>query len=437
MFIFAVSIHTQVIGFSYFMGWLANILNWVKRESSEKSDSSHERTPRTGYPWLSTEHGALCVSSVFRCVRLLSESVANLPLQYQRMRGGIFIDDTSSRMHYLLTVQPNPAMNAFDFWASAIQHVLLDGNAYIFPVYYRGELNALFLCSRGTVSCDAATDTYTITDYINGIKGVYRENDVIHLKGRFTSYDGKTGLSVLSHARLTTAIATTGSTETLNRFENGGAVRGLLGKSDKVVSGFGDYQTEQLKRLAKETDDKIQAGQRIIAIPGDLDFQQFSLSSTDMQFLETRKFEVREICRFFGVHPSFVYDDASNNYKSAEMANVEFLSNTLNPMLKQIEAELHRKLIPESLCCKYRFLFDRFELYACDLESKAKYLGNMLATGLYTVNELRKMENRPAVPHGDRAFVSANLKGVDESNTVQQNNNTDNDKQRAEEKGKE
>lgn len=50
-----------------------------------------------------------------------------------------------------------------------------------------------------------------------------------------------------------------------------------------------------------------------------------------MQFLESRKFTVRELCRFFGVHPSFVFDDTSNNYKSAEMANVAFLSNTLNP----------------------------------------------------------------------------------------------------------
>lgn len=398
------------------MGLISTFVKWIRRESSGKAEPTVEQSqPRTGYTWLTSEHGALCISSVFRCVKFLSESVANLPLQYMCLRRGVFIEDTSSRLHYLLNVQPNPNQNAFDFWTQAVQNVLLDGNAYIVPVYYRGECNALILCGRGTVGHDVVQDVYTISDYVNGVKGVYRENDIIHLK--FFSIDGKHGLSVLSYARLTTTIASTGDNETLSRFENGGNVRGLIGKNGTAVQGFGEYQTEQLQKLAQDTDIRIQGGQRIVAIPGDVEFKQFSLSSTDMQFLETRKFGVREICRFFGVHPSFVFDDTSNNYKSAEMANVAFLSNTLNPILRRIECEFHRKMVPQSLCCKQRFQFNRFGLYACDLESKAKYLGQMLATGLYTVNELRHMENRPAVEGGDRAFISANLKGIDEPST--------------------
>ena len=134
-----------------------------------------------------------------------------------------------------------------------------------------------------------------------------------------------------------------------------------------------------------------------------------------MQFLETRKFSVREICRFFGVHPSFVFDDTSNNYKSAEMANVAFLSNTLNPILRKIETELHRKLVAPSLCCKRKFQFDRRGVYACDLDSKIKYQAQTIAAGLYTVNEWRREENKPAVEGGDTVLVSANLKGITEA----------------------
>lgn len=394
------------------MGLISTFVKWIRRESSGKAEpTAEQRQPRTGYTWLTSEHGALCISSVFRCVKLLSESVANLPMQYMRQRNAIFVEDISNRLHYLLTVQPNPAQSSFDFWKQAVQNVLLDGNAYIVPVYYMGDINVLVLCGRGTVGHDIAQDVYTVCDYVNGINGVFHENEIIHLKG-FT-IDGKHGLSVLSYARLTTTIASTGDRETLNRFETGGNVRGLIGKSTSAVQGFGEYQTEQLQKLAADTSIRIQE-QPIVAVPGDVDFKQFSLSSTDMQFLESRKFGVREICRFFGVHPSFVFDDTSNNYKSAEMANVAFLSNTLNPILRQIECELHRKLVPHSLCCKYKFQFNRFGLYACDLESKAKYQAQMLATGLYTVNELRRLENRPAIDGGDRAFISANLKGIDE-----------------------
>ena len=150
-------------------------------------------------------------------------------------------------------------------------------------------------------------------------------------------------------------------------------------------------------------------GEHIVSLPGQSDFKQISLSSTDMQFLETRKFTVRELCRFFGVHPSFVFDDTSNNYKSAEMANITYLSFSLDPILKRIEAEFTRKLIPQSLCCKRIFKFDRKGIYSLDLLSLAKYQTMTIASGIYTVNDWRHIENQPAVDGGDVTLVSANL----------------------------
>ena len=184
--------------------------------------------------------------------------------------------------------------------------------------------------------------------------------------------------------------------------------------NDTSVRGFGEYQDNELEKTATDLDEKFRGGQRIVSIPGQANFSPLSLSSTDMQFLETRKFTVREICRFFGVHPSFVFDDTSNNYKSAEMANAGFLSDTLNPILRKIENELHRKLVAPSLCCKRRFEFDRRDLYACDLDSKVKYQTSTIAAGIYTVNDWRKEENKPPVAGGDKVLVSANLKDINE-----------------------
>jgi len=359
------------------------------------------------------EASALSVAAVYRCVKLLSESVANLPLQYMRLRDGIFIEDTNSRLHYLLTVQPDPNMSAFDFWAQVVENMLLDGNAYIVPIYNGAtmEIDRLALCKRHTVSHDIYNDTYTVSDIVNGVSGVYKEHEIIHIKGM--SPDGKQGISVLAHARLALDIGRSGDTETLNRFKNGGNVRGFVG-NDRSRAFVNEYRDSELANTAADIDKSFQNGARIVSLPGQVDFQQISLSSTDMQFLESRKFTVREICRFFGVHPSFVFDDTSNNYKSAEMANVAFLSNTLNPILRKIENELHRKLIPSSLCCKRKFQFDRRGLYACDLDSRVKYQIQTIQAGLYTVNEWRKEENRPPVEGGDRVLVSANLKEIDE-----------------------
>ena len=377
--------------------------------------NSRVAAPRVGGAAMLYPSGSspLHVATVYRCVDLLANSVANLRLQYMRRKGEIFVEDTNSRLHYLLTVQPDTYLSAFDFWRQVVTYMLLKGNAYIVPVYdtLTMEIARLALVDPSCVAHDTVHDTYTITDMNAGISGTFDEGEVIHLKNY--TRDGKIGISTITYAATTLSIANTGNAETLNRFENGGNVRGII-SNDTSVRGFGEYQDDQLEETAKDLDSKFRTGQRSVSVPGQVQFSPLSLSSTDMQFLETRKFTVREICRFFGVHPSFVYDDTSNNYKSAEMANVAFLSNTLNPILRKIENELHRKLVAPTLCCKRRFEFDRRDLYACDLDSRVKYQASTIAAGIYTVNEWRRAENKEPIKGGDLVLVSANLKSIDE-----------------------
>lgn len=403
-----------------FPKWL-NPVSWFSREETTIETGTVEAsnapdTPRTGGRsyWELLGGGsstALSIATVYRCVNLLCDSVAVLPCQFMRQKDGRFVVDTNSRLHYLLNVQPDIALSAFDFWRQVVQRLLMDGNAYIVPIYNLAtmDVDRLALCGRGTVSHDTTNDTYTVYDQTNGIYGHYSEDEIIHIKGM--TIDGKHGVSVLTYARLTSDIAATGDTETLKRFANGGNVRGII-SNDTSVRGFGEYQDEELEKTATNVDEHFQKGERIVSLPGQVKFDQISLSSTDMQFLESRKFTVREICRFFGVHPSFVFDDTSNNYKSAEMANVAFLNNTLNPILRKIEVELLRKLVAPTLATKRKFEFNRQSLYACDLESRSKYWQQVIATGLYTVNELRREENKPDVEGGDVVLVSANLKAI-------------------------
>lgn len=388
------------------------ILNYFRRESNSATTPSAARigaTPLFAYG----NATAMNIAAVFRCVKLLSESVANLPLRCLKRKDGIFIDADNARLDYLLNVQPDDAVNAFEFWRQVVQEVLLDGNAYIVPVYNNAsmQLDRLVLCGRGTVSHDTANDIYDITDTSNGVFGKFAESEIIHIKG-LTVRDIKTGVSVLSYARLTTDIAATGDQETRNRFANGGNVRGIV-SNDTSVRGFGEYQDEQLSKTAENLDSRFQRGERIVSLPGQVDFKQISLSSTDMQFLESRKFTVIEICRFFSVPPTFVYADTSSNYKTVEQADVDFLSHTLNPLLRNIEIELRRKLISPSLCHKYDFKFDRRELFACNLGGMVNYGSQLLQIGA-TINEVRRLSNLPSVDGGDTPLISANLKSINE-----------------------
>lgn len=393
------------------------ILDWFRKLFKRESTTTSSTTTSTirsggGISYLFPLTSDVAIATVYRCIQVLADSVAGLHLRYLRKaNNGVYQEFEQSSLHYLLTVEPQPEMSIYEFWAQTMRYILIAGNAYIYPRKIGEEVVDLVLCRPSTVSHDALNNLYSISDPWNGVYGTFKEAEIIHLY--LYSTDGRCGESVLMHARRTLAIANAGDEETGNRFINGGSVRGIVG-NDKSLQGFGEYQDEQLAKTAVSIDEKFQSGDKIVSLPGQVSFQQLSLSSTDMQFLETRKFTVEEICRFFGVPPFFVFADSSSNYKSVEMANNAFMSMTLDPILKRIEAEFTRKLISRSMCCKRAFKFDRRDIYSLDLNSKADYQRKTIEAGIYTVNDWRRIENLPIVDGGDNVLVSANLKLLNE-----------------------
>lgn len=396
-----------------FIGKLSGLF---KREKTAAVTSGSGRVSCV-LPSASYGRDGACIATVYRCVRLLSESVAMLPLRYLESDARGIKSERDRWMNYLLQVQPNENYSAFDFMRLAVAQILVRGNAYIMPVSESGfrGFDRLVLLSPGAVSVNPVTGIYTVSDTTNNIFGTYLPKEIIHLRNN--NAGGLVGQSVISAARNALSIAAQGDAETLDRFKTGGAVRGLVcGTGD--FAGTGYTANGEIERTAQDLDaDFNVSGRRIVSVPEPLQFTQLSMSSADLQFLESRKFEVLEICRFFGVHPSFVFSDTSSNYKSAENANTAFLAQTLNPMLRMIENEFQRKLCGWRLHGSAKFEFDRSALYASDPESRARYEAQQLGNGTRTVNELRAADNRPPVEGGDKPLVSANLRTIDEINT--------------------
>lgn len=358
------------------------------------------------------DYSAMRLSVVYACVSYISNAVANMRCMYQRRdAGGVYSEDYNNPLHYLLTVQPNEDYNAHDFWQRAVTQILLRGNAYIYPVWdmYTGQIKSLVLLEDGSVSYDRYSRSYIVSDAENRVKAILREDEIIHLKNIVT--DGKIGHSVIDYAMFTMGTVATASREVQNRFANGGNVRGIVG-NDTSVKGFGEYQKDELGKLATDIDTQFSSGKHIVSMPGDSKFTPISLSSTDMQFLETYKFSSKQLCQFFGVPTVLITGESGSTYKSLTEARLAFLNQTLDPLLKKTETELKRKLVAPEYCGKYRFMFDRSAIYDTDLVTRAKYQLQTIQTGIYTINEWRKIENRPTVEGGDTPLVSANLKGL-------------------------
>ena len=396
-------------------------MNWIDRILKREVAVSEEKTQRAAVGadykenvvWAHTESKAMKIAAVFRAVNLISSGLASLRMEYKRKdraRGYFKVDESvvGRKLNYLLSIQPNQRMNASVMMKNLVSQILLSGNAYIYPERnMMGEVVALYLLKPGSVAYEVMTDTYTVSDPVNRVYGVYPSSEILHFKN-VSSDGGYTGKSTILYAALTLGIAATSDNETLKRFATGGRFKAIL-KNATGVKGWGEYQDGELKKSGMDLQDAINRGDDILAVKGDVEVSPLSMSSADMQFLESRKFTIREIARFFNVPPSKLMDDTNSNYKSVEISNIAFYSEALQPIVTEIEREFEAKLLNEYSYMDYKFCFDLKALYALDLESKARWDKNRLENGLVSVNDLRREQDIAPIEKGDDVYLSVNF----------------------------
>ena len=395
-------------------------MNWIdrffKREAAEaepKQQAAVGADYKQNVVWANTPTRAMKIAAVFRAVNIISSGLATLKIEYKRKdraKGYFKIDNgkVGSKLNYLLSVRPNSRLNAYEFKKNLVSQILLQGNAYVLPVKnILNEVEALYLLTPGSVAHDIYSNTYQIADPVNMISTVVSADEILHFKN-VSSDGGYTGLSTVSYAALTLGIAATSDNETLKRFATGGRFKAIL-KNNTSTKGWGEYQDEQLKAHGEDLQEAISRGDDILAVKGDVEVSPLSMSSADMQFLESRKFTIREIARFFNVPPSKLMDDTNSNYKTAELSNVDFYSEALKPLVEAIISEFSAKLLNEWNFQEYKFRFDLSSIYTLDLDSKAKWDKSRLENGVASVNDLRRESDIEPIEKGDDVYLSVNF----------------------------
>ena len=357
---------------------------------------------------------AMKLSAAYRCTSILSGTIASLPLIIKRKKDGYFSPDEENELHTILTRMPNRRMNSFEMVRNMVVQIVNQGNAYIVIRRRFGSVSELVLCANNTVTYDKLNDVYIISDPYNRIYGRFESYEIIHLKNN--SLDGGyTGVSTIMYASRIFSIAASADNQNLRTFQNGSKIKGIVSGVKEINKGLpGAGMTDiQLSTVGDRIEEQLNTGRDIISVPGDVGFHQLSINPVDAQLLETKKFSILDICRFYGVHPDKVFAGQSPNYKASEMSNVSFLTDTLRPILKQIEAEFNYKLIPNSVAHLYKISFDLACLYQTDLTTQAIYLKTMEEAGIFSINEARKQVDQPPVEGGDKVFISCNVQPIE------------------------
>ncbi len=351
---------------------------------------------------------ALKIATCYRCTYILSGSIASLPLDVQRRKNGYWQIETDSDLAYLLGFSPNSRMTPFELMRNTIIQILNTGNAYLYYSLSDGRYTGITLISPNCCVYDDYADTYTVNDLHNHIYGVFDSDEIIHLRG-LSNDGGYRGESVIHYASRTLGLATREVEQSDEVMQKGSTYKGFISGDDDGVRGFARPQDAQLASVSSRVEDELRSGKNIMSLPGTMKFNQLSMSPADLQLLDSKKFSVLDICRFYGVHPDKVFQSQSSNYKASDMSQVMYMTDTMLPYINQIQQEFTRKLIPGTMNKKTRIRFDLEEYYQLDFTTKAAYMKSTIECGTRTPNEWRTKDGREPLEGGDMVFISCNV----------------------------
>lgn len=391
-------------------------MNWnffkKKKQQVEERSSSFDYLLYNGTGAYSTNR-ALLLSTVYRCVEVISDSVAQLPLEpYKIDSSGYKLKFTNHPTYRLLYAEPNSRMTRFTFIKTLIVSTLLKGNGYAFIERDNlGNATALHYIPSDLVTIiPPKTLKDNVAYSVTGLSNIIEACNMIHILN--FSYDGITGISTLAHAKNTLGLSADSEAHASGFFKGGANLAGIL----KVQSNLTSKQKSDLKN-SWQTAFSPSTGQPngVAVLEGNMEFQPITVNPTDAQLLETRQFNVIDICRFFGVSPVKAFDLSKSSYSTVEATNLSFLTDTLSPLLEKLELEFERKLYKPSEKESIDVRFDTSRLLRADKQSLASYYNTLFNIGVVSLNEIRKELDLAAVEGGDNHFIQVNMMEVNKA----------------------
>jgi len=352
-----------------------------------------------------TPDTALEVSAVWACVRLLSETVGTLPLMLYE------IDDDGNRrlakghpLASLLHAAPHYDWTAVEFWEGAVLSLALNGNFFARKEMMGGRLISLAPLRFDQVQVER--DDRGARRYKHATKdGVraYAEDEVFHVRGFGGA--GDIGLSPISFARQSIGASLAADELAAATFANGARPTGIL----TVNQVLDDEQRKQIsENIVAPFVGSDNAG-GLMVLEADMKFQPVTMTPEDAQFLQTRAFNVEDICRWFRVPPFMVgHTEKSTSWGTGlEQQMIGFLTFGLRPYLTRIEQAISRSLIAPAERGRMKAEFKVEGLLRTDSAARAAFYAIMVTNGIMSRNEVRRLENLPAAADADALTVQS------------------------------
>ena len=343
------------------------------------------------------------LSTVYRCMNILSDDIAALPFQqFERLERGsrrVKPDGDSRNVAYLIEIEPNRWQTPFVFKKRLILDLLGMGNAYAWrPVSTYPEIYHLE-ASKVRPVFDKKGNRYFQVLFDNGEVKNIPDPEILQLMIN-PDKRGMFGRSVLGYASDTISrqIGANNSRNTL--MGNGLLPTAIL----KVNGAIGEEARQKVKdSYLKSATDGVMVQDNAI-----LDFKQITMNASDVQFLESIQATEVEIANYFGL-PQYRLNLGKQSYQSNEQQQLDYLGTTLNPYLVQFEQSARLKWLATEDQDAGFFRFERKALMQLDTKTQAEFLHTQILDGIYSPNEARAINDLEPYPGGDQHYFPGNM----------------------------
>ena len=353
---------------------------------------------------------AMLLSAVYRCVNVIADSAAQLPLEpYKVDSNGYKMKFTKHSTYRVLNKEPNKNMSRFTFIHLMMSQMLLSGNAFAYIERdTKGNCMALHYIPSALVTINKPTKLGGQVSYtVVGFNGFIEACNMVHILNY--TVDGIEGISTLRYARNTLGLALDSEANAQGFFKGGANLAGIL----KANTSLSPDKKRHLKESWNQAFGQNGEPNGVAILDADLDFQSVTVNPADAQLLESRQYNVIDICRFFGVSPVKAFDLSKSSYNTIEQMQLAFLTDTLQPLLEKFEEEFERKLFKPSEKDSIDVRFDTSALLRADKQSLANYYNTLFQIGAISPNEIRRELDLPMIEDGDRTFVQVNVQTLD------------------------
>lgn len=390
------------------------VLGRVFRPRAALEDPQVPLTSTTLVDWLGgpksaagvavTEKSSMGMPAVWRAVNLIAGVSASLPLHAYRRDGDAHIPLTDGPAADLLA-GPHPDMTPYELWETAYGHMALWGNAY-FRVLRDGmgrprELWPLHpsQVKAGRDSTDARKIYQVTTD--GGSVEVHTDLTLLHIPG--FGYDGIVGVSPIRAARQGLGLAMAAEEYGARLFGSGSLAAGILQTEQRLDQDQADLLKARWEAKAKG----LANAHTAVVLDSGAKFQQLTIPPEDAQFIESRRFQISEVGRLFGV-PAFLLGETEKSTSwgtGLEQQATGWVKFDLRRYTTRVEQRISRLLQPDAVYARYSVE----GLLRGDSQARAEFYRTMWELGVFSTNEIRELEDRSPVPDGDVRYRPLNM----------------------------